>query len=137
MFWNTPKKAHLFLFKFISKKNYMKLELEQSRNSAISWTSAYFLHRNEFFDVFRIFFWFVGKWACRQMILLHTDIYIYISATIKICKRSKKGDLRSMPAPEEAFTTKHTGERHSTAEPTAPLRIVGELSHLKHSVEPP
>ena len=51
--------------------------------------------------------------------------------------KQKKGDLRSMPAPEEAFTTKHTGERHSTAESTAPLRIVGELSHLKHSVGPP
>ena len=42
-----------------------------------------------------------------------------------------------MPAPEEASTTKHTGERHSTAESTAPLRKVGELSHLKHSVGPP
>ena len=42
-----------------------------------------------------------------------------------------------MPAPEEASTTKHTGERHSTAESTAPLKIVGELSHLKHSVGPP
>ena len=39
--------------------------------------------------------------------------------------------------PEEASTTKHTGERHSTAESTAPLRVVGELSHLKHSVGPP
>ena len=39
-----------------------------------------------------------------------------------------------MPAPEEASTTKHTGELHSTAESTTPLRIVGEPSHLKHSV---
>ena len=45
--------------------------------------------------------------------------------------KQKKGDLHSVPAPEEAFTTKHTGERHSTAESSAPLRIVGENSPLE------
>ena len=42
------------------------------------------------------------------------------------CPHRRKHLLQNIP-----------GERHSTAESTAPLRIVGELSHLKHSVGPP